>query len=347
MARAIGLAERGRRTVAPNPMVGCVVLNGGQVVGEGWHERPGGPHAEVRALEAAGSAARGGIAVVTLEPCDHHGRTGPCSLALVEAGVSRVVFGLADPHAVAAGGAARLASSGVAVEGGLLAGVVAAQNREFAINVTLGRPAITLKLAQTPAGDLHPPEGRWVTGADARRRVHQLRARADAVLVGVGTVLADDPRLDVRHVTAPRGQPRPAVLDSHGRTPTDARVVRPGAILLVTESAPPRWRASVTERGAEVVVCPSADGRVALGPALSGLFERGIYSLLAEPGTTLAGALVQSGMVDRLVLHVAGATDPLEPAPCTQPPSGYRWRPALARRLGADREWIHTLEETG
>lgn len=346
MARAVALAERGRATVAPNPLVGCVLVRDGEVVGVGWHEVAGGPHAEVAALSAAGAAARGATAYVSLEPCNHRGRTPPCSLALIEAGLAGVVFALPDPNPVAAGGATRLEAAGMAVRPGPYRDVVERQNAVFVVNVRSQRPHVTLKLAQTAEGSLQAATGRWITGAEARRRVHRLRDRADAVLVGVGTVLADDPRLDVRDVAATRPPPRPVVFDSTGRTPVEAAMVRDGAVIVTTERSGAEWRRELQGRGADIVVLPpTSEGRVDLALALRDLRGLGISSILAEPGAELAGALVASGLVDRLVLHVAGDNGDWRPADCTRPSDGTRWRMSSWRRVGADREAVYIPEE--
>lgn len=346
LARALLLAERGRGTTSPNPMVGCVITNGADRVGEGWHERAGGPHAEVMALEAAGDRAEGGTAYVTLEPCDHHGRTPPCSSALVRAGVRRVVYGMADVDPVAAGGSRTLAAAGVEVAEHPLGAFAARQNRVFVTTVRRQRPHVTLKLAQTPDGALVPSTGRWITGPAARRHVHRLRARVDAVLVGVGTVLSDDPRLDVRHGPAPPRQPRAIVLDSTGRTPPDARVVRPGTLMLTTDRAGAAWRAEVARSGAEsVAVAGDATGRVALAAALGVLFQRGIRSVLAEPGATLAEALARAELIDRCVLHT-GSGRPRRITPCVDVLAREGWWTEMDRPLGGgDRETVLTAEE--
>lgn len=347
MARALALAERGRGSTRPNPLVGCVLVRDGGIVGEGWHERPGGPHAEVAALTAAGDAARGATAYVTLEPCAHTGRTGPCARALQDAGIVRVVHAVDDPNPVARGGAAQLAAAGIAVERGLLAPWAEVQNEAFLHVARTGRSHLTLKLAQTTTGALAVRDRRWVTGAVARRRVHAARARADAVLVGVGTVLADDPRLTVRDAPLRGAAPRAVVVDSVGRTPPSAAVVRPGTIVLVTDDAPPDARARLAQSGADVVeVAADRDGRVDLPSALRSLADRGIQSVLAEPGPRLAEALVAAGVVDRLVLHVAGAAQARLSRPIPTPPSrptrgaDWRWRPVRLGVLGADLEFV-------
>jgi diaminohydroxyphosphoribosylaminopyrimidine deaminase / 5-amino-6-(5-phosphoribosylamino)uracil reductase len=319
MARAIAVAEGGRRRSSPNPAVGCVLVRDGEVVAEAATDVPGGPHAEAAALAGAGARARGATAYVTLEPCSHHGRTPPCAPALLAAGVARVVYALGDPNPAAAGGAALLRGAGVEVEGGLLADWVALQLEGFTTLVTRGRPHVTLKLAQGVDGrlDSGDPARRWLTGPGARRAVHRRRAAVDAVLVGSGTVVADDPRLDVRTVAAPAGQPRPVVLDGRLRTPATANLARTGAIVVTTADADPAARRALVRAGVEVVVS-ERDGAGHLEPAaaLRRLGALGISSVLAEPGRTLARALLAAGVVDRVVLHVA--TDlgegPLVPA---------------------------------
>jgi diaminohydroxyphosphoribosylaminopyrimidine deaminase/5-amino-6-(5-phosphoribosylamino)uracil reductase len=347
MARALALAERGRGTVRPNPMVGCVLVRDGRIVGEGHHAAPGGPHAEVVALQAAGGAANGATAYVSLEPCDHRGRTGPCTTALRAAGVVRVVYALDDPDPVAAGGAERLRAAGIEVVGGLMRDAAGVQNEVFVHAKRTGRPFVTLKLAQTLDGVLHIPGRTWITGTEARTEVHRLRAASDAVLVGSGTVLADDPRLDVRHVVAPSGQPRPVVFDASGRIPSDAAVVRLGAVVVTTAKADDAWVAALTSGGVEVMVTdPGADGGVDLRAALRGLGDRDVQTVLAEPGPRLARALVDARLVDRLVAHIAVSlvgddglprlTPHVEPAA----DAGWRWDTERTGTLGADVEVV-------
>jgi diaminohydroxyphosphoribosylaminopyrimidine deaminase/5-amino-6-(5-phosphoribosylamino)uracil reductase len=285
MRRAVALSARGLGTTSPNPVVGCVVLDAdGTVVGEGWHEYAGGPHAEVNALRAAGSRARGGTAVVTLEPCRHTGRTGPCTQALLEAGISRVVYAVADPGADAGGGAEVLAAAGLDVTGGLLADEAARVNEAWLHSMRTGRPHVTWKYASSMDGQVAAEDGssRWITGPDARRDVHQLRAHSDAVLVGVGTVLADDPELTVRDLpegAAPSRQPLRVVLDRTARTPSSARVLDDAAETLVSRGAP--------------------------RDVLAELHERGVRSVLLEGGPTVAGSFWSEGLVDKVVGYVA------------------------------------------
>jgi diaminohydroxyphosphoribosylaminopyrimidine deaminase/5-amino-6-(5-phosphoribosylamino)uracil reductase len=269
LERAIELAERGRGTTRPNPVVGAVVASGDEVVGEGWHERKGGPHAEVVALEAAGDRARGATLYVTMEPCGHHGTTPPCTEAVLRAGIARVVAGSLDPNPEAAGGLETLAGEGVEVEH---ADSFAArtQNEAWRTWVSRGRPFVTLKLAVTVDGRVTAPGSRWVTGEESRRRVHELRAAADAVAVGMGTVRADDPRLDARGVETGR-QPRRLAFGT-GPLPDGSEL--------------------------ELLSGP-------LEEELGGLGNEGVQSLLLEGGPTLATAFLQRDLVDRVLVFVA------------------------------------------
>lgn len=300
MLRAIELSTRATVTTPPNPDVGCVILDPtGRVAGEGWHERPGGPHAEIVALHAAGERARGGTAVVTLEPCDHAGLTSPCTAALIEAGITRVVFAVADPNPVAAGGAATLRANGVNVEDDVLAEPAARANARWLTPFRTGRPFVVWKYAATLDGRSAAADGtsRWITGPEARAEVHRLRAAVDTVVVGVGTVLTDDPQLTARGADgSPAGlaadQPLRVVVDSAHRTPKAARV---------RDSAAPTWIATADALGADT------DGRVDLARLLTTLYEQGRRYVLLEGGPTLAGAFWRAGLVDRVVAYVAPA----------------------------------------
>lgn len=296
MRRAIALAARGLGTTSPNPVVGCVILDtGGQVAGEGFHAYAGGPHAEIVALAHAGERARGGTAVVTLEPCNHTGRTGPCTRALVAAGITRVVAGVADPNPVVQGGAAALRAAGVEVEMGVRAAEAAAGNIAWLTAVRRGRPYLVWKLAATLDGRSAAADGTsmWITSEPARAEVHQLRSRTDAIIAGVGTVLADDPRLTVRNLrdgTLAIRQPLRVVVDSAGRTPAGAQV---------RDVAAPTWIATAAEVGA------TGDGRVDLGKLMTALYERGIRSALLEGGPTLAGSFLRERLVDKVVAYLS------------------------------------------
>lgn len=297
MRRAIELAARGRASTLPNPVVGCVLLDErGEVVGEGWHERPGGPHAEVAALLQAGDRAKGGTAVVTLEPCNHTGRTGPCAQALVEAGIRRVVVGVTEPTGEAGGGAEVLTAAGVEVERGVLAAEAERVNLPWLTAVRRGRPFVTWKFGATLDGRSAAADGtsRWITSTAARADVHRLRAECDVVMAGVGTVLADDPALTVRPAdgSVPSRQPLRVVVDSLGRTPAGAQVL---------DGAAPTWVATAAEVGA------GPDGRVDLDRLLAELFARDRRHVLLEGGPALAGAFLAAGLVDEVVGYLAPA----------------------------------------
>jgi diaminohydroxyphosphoribosylaminopyrimidine deaminase/5-amino-6-(5-phosphoribosylamino)uracil reductase len=305
MARALELAGRGLHTTTPNPRVGCVIVSDGEVIGEGWHERAGAPHAEAAALAdaaARGHDPRGATAYVTLEPCNHTGRTPPCADALVAAGIARVVAAMRDPDWHAAQGADRLRAAGVAVECGLMAAESAELNVGFVSRVTRGRPWVRLKMAASLDGRtaLVSGESQWITGEAARADGHLWRARACAILTGIGTVLQDDPRLDVRAVATPR-QPRKVIVDRHGQLPVSARILAGGDALIVTNGARnPDWPASV-----EVLPLPDADGRVDLAAMMDELGARGINELHVEAGGKLNGALLDAGLIDEVLLYVA------------------------------------------
>jgi diaminohydroxyphosphoribosylaminopyrimidine deaminase / 5-amino-6-(5-phosphoribosylamino)uracil reductase len=308
MARALELARRGLWTTDPNPRVGCVIAHGERTIAEGWHERAGEAHAEAAALAAAGARARGATAYVTLEPCSHHGRTPPCADALVAAGIARVVYAMRDPNPrVDGAGIARLAAAGIAVEGGVLEREARELNPGFLSRMTRGWPWVTVKLAASLDGGTALPggESRWITGAAAREDVQRLRARSSAVMTGSGTVLADDPRLDVRLPGATR-QPLRVVLDSKLRTPSTARILAaPGRALILCTTADAVRAEALRAAGAEVAMVASTSGGVDLGAALALLADRQVNELLVECGAGLAGALLGAGLVDELDLYLA------------------------------------------
>jgi diaminohydroxyphosphoribosylaminopyrimidine deaminase/5-amino-6-(5-phosphoribosylamino)uracil reductase len=309
--RALEVGRSAAGVAGPNPPVGCVIVRDGAIVGEGATRPIGGAHAEVVALEQAGDDARGATAVVTLEPCAHHGRTPPCVGALVAAGVREVHLLHRDPDVGAAGGAHLLEASGVTVVdvGTLLPalGAAAAHDlRGFLARVRSDRPHVTLKLAQSPEGSTVPPVGGYLTGRSAREHVHGLRAESDAVLVGGETVRTDDPRLDVRLIGAAR-QPRPVVMSASGELPLTSRVARAGAIALLGPAATAQQRRSLTACGMTVVpVAGDEQVGLDLSEALQALLEHRILTVLAEPGPRLAAALLEADLVDRVELHVAG-----------------------------------------
>jgi len=308
MAHAVRLAERGLFTTQPNPRVGCVIVQGGAVVGEGWHEAAGGPHAEINALRQAGERARGATAYVTLEPCAHHGRTPPCAEALVTAGVGRVVAAMSDPNPRVAGqGLARLAQAGIEVACGVLEAEAAMLNPGFVLRMAEGRPFVRCKLASSLDGRtaMASGESRWITGEHARADVQRLRARSSAILTGAGTVLADNPSLTVRqeHVTR---QPLRVVLDPRLSTPADARMLSlPGETLIVTASDDDAARSALETVGAEVVQLPAGPDAVDLPGLMLLLAERECNEVLLESGATLSGALLRAGLIDELIIYMA------------------------------------------
>jgi len=314
MQRALTLAARGLETSDPNPRVGCVIAQRGRVVGEGWHERAGEAHAEVAALRAAGAQAAGATAYVTLEPCSHHGRTPPCVEALTAARLARVVYAAGDPNPLVNGaGAAALRAAGIVVEGGLLEPEAIELNAGFFRRMQQGRPLVRVKLAMSLDGRtaLANGESRWITGEEARRDVHQWRARSSAVLTGIGTVLADDPRLDVRLPEEPgaarRRQPLRVVLDTQLRTPLEARLFGTGGevLILTTLTAPDDPRAAaLTARGARIESLPAAANRLDLPAVLDRLGEFELNEVLVEAGAKLAGELLRQSLADELLLYV-------------------------------------------
>ena len=338
MARALALAERGLWTTTPNPRVGCVVLKDGAVIGEGFHARAGEAHAEVAALtdvRARGLDARGATMYVTLEPCNHTGRTPPCSEAVIAAGIARVVVAMADPHTVAGGGAERLRAAGIAVDIGLMEGEARELNLGFVSRVTRGRPWVRLKAAASLDGRtaLANGESQWITGESARLDGHRWRARACALLTGIGTVLQDDPQLTVRGVGATR-QPRRVVVDRHAQTPPSARILADGDALIFTAGERnPGWPA-----GVEVIALPDADRRVDLAAMLAELGRRGINELHVEAGGRLNGALFAAGLVDEVLLYFA-------PSLLGDPARGIAEFPGGLARL-ADRVTLSLRETT-
>lgn len=306
MARALQLARRGLYTTSPNPRVGCVLARDDTVVGEGWHERAGAPHAEVHALAAAGTAAVGATAYVSLEPCAHQGRTPPCTTALISAGVARVVAAMQDPNPQVAGkGLAELASHGIATECGLLEPEARELNPGFVQRMTLGRPWVRLKVAASLDGKTALANGRsqWITGPAARRDGHRWRARACAVLTGIGTVKHDDPQLTVREVETSR-QPLRVVVDSRLETPPAARVLGAGSLVAAAIDDGAKI-AALKARGAEVVVLPNAAGKVDLAALMRELARRGVNEVHVEAGCKLNGSLVNEGIVDELLIYLA------------------------------------------
>ncbi len=311
MARALRLAERGAYTTKPNPMVGCVLVKDDAIVGEGWHQRAGGPHAEVFAIEAAGKAARGATAYVTLEPCSHTGNTGPCADALIKAGVARVVGALQDPNPqVAGGGFQRLRDAGIQVQTGLMQAQARALNRGFLSRIQRGRPWLRVKLASSLDGRsaLASGESKWISGEPARADVQRWRARSGAIMTGAGTVLADDPRLTVRlDDDADFVPPLRVVLDPGLATVARGRVRQGDAPTLYIHAPDARLPRGLAMQlvQAQYVHVPVRDGRFDLQAVLQLLAGRGISEVQVEAGATLAGALLSAGLVDELLLYVA------------------------------------------
>ncbi len=309
MRRALALAEGGRYTAAPNPLVGCVLVRGGVVVGEGYHRRAGEGHAEVNALLEAGPRAGGATVYVTLEPCAHHGRTPPCAEALIGAGIGRVVAAMQDPNPQVAGkGLALLREAGIDVECGLLADEAAALNPGFIKRMVTGRPYVRVKMAQSLDGRSALADGasRWITGPAARADVQLWRARSQAIVTGIGTVLADDPQLTVR-LPDVASQPLRVVLDSALGLPPTARLLRePGSTLVATRSADTPRAAALAAAGAQTVTLPAgADGGIDLGALLDELGRRQCNEVLVEAGPRLAGAFLAAGLVDELIVYIA------------------------------------------
>ena len=307
MTRALELAERGMYTTTPNPRVGCVIVGGGKIVGEGWHEKAGLPHAEINALAAAGSRSRGATAYVSLEPCAHQGRTGPCAKALLEAGVARVVAALQDPNPqVAGGGLAILRDNGVTVACGLLENEARELNIGFVSRMTRGRPWVRMKIAASLDGKTALNNGRsqWITGEAARRDGHHWRARACAILTGAGTVRDDDPRLTVRDVQSNR-QPLRVVVDSKLETPPAAKILDGGGVLVAAAQEDKPKIAALRARGAEVIVMPNSAGKVELGELFRELARREANEVHVEAGSRLNGSLLQEGQVDELLVYLA------------------------------------------
>lgn len=307
MARALRLAENGLFSTTPNPRVGCLIVKDGRVVGEGWHRRAGEPHAEIHALQAAGVDANGATAYVTLEPCSHHGRTPPCCDALIAAGVARVVAAMQDPNPQVAGeGLACLRRAGIDVACGLLAGEAQELNVGFVARMTRGRPWLRMKLAASLDGKTALENGasQWITGAAARHDGHRWRARACAILTGIGTVRDDDPQLNVRDVETSR-QPLKVVVDSRLELSPDARVLRDGNVLVAAAFDDPGKAAALRERGAELVLLPGPGGKVDLSALMAELGRRGVNEVHAEAGFKLNGSLLGAGLVDELLLYLA------------------------------------------
>ncbi len=308
MARALQLAQKGMYTTDPNPRVGCIIVKNDKLVGEGWHERAGEPHAEVHALNAAGNQIQGATAYVTLEPCCHHGRTPPCSEALVKAKLARVVIAMQDPHArVDGGGIAQLREAGIQVDTGLLQDQAAKLNPGFIKRMQYARPLVRCKLGMSLDGRTAMASGasKWITSAAARDDVQNLRARSSAIITGIGTLLADDPSMTVRLVGVER-QPLRVVIDTKLRMPENAKMLSlPGRTLVMTCRDDESARQRLQQAGAEVRRMPHYGNQVSMEAVLDALVEMEINEVLLEAGATLSGAMLQRGLIDELIIYMA------------------------------------------
>lgn len=307
MAKALRLAEKGMYTTTPNPRVGCVIARDGRVISEGWHERAGGAHAEVFALERAGVAAKDATVYVTLEPCSHQGRTPPCVDALIRAGVARVVTAMRDPNPVVSGaGMQRLRDAGVTVDCGVLESQARELNIGYISRMTAGRPWMRVKIASGLDGKTALENGasQWITSAHARRDAHRWRARSCAVMTGIGTLTDDDPRLTVREVETPR-QPLRVVVDSRLRIAPGSKIFSGGGVLVATASDDEAKITQISGLGAEVLVLPDQYGKVDLRRLVAELAARGLNEVLVEAGINLHSALLRAGAVDELLLYFA------------------------------------------
>lgn len=349
MAEALALASLGLGRTSPNPAVGCLIVKDGRVIGRGWHRKAGTPHAEIHALKEAGQEARGASLFVTLEPCSHHGRTPPCADAVIAAGIKRVVAAMADPNPKVAGrGLERLRKAGVEVQVGVLEHEARRLNEVFIKYITDGLPFVWLKSAMTLDGKTATRAGdsRWVTGEDARREVHQLRDRLDAIMVGVGTVLADDPQLTCR---VPGGRdPIRVIVDSLARTPSEAALFRTGSpaptLIAITAAAHPERVRALEKAGAEILVLESQpDGRVSLPSLLRRLAGREIASILLEGGHSLNASAIQDGLADKAWFFIApkivggaAAPGPVGGQGAARMSGALNWRFGDIRMVGDD-----------
>ncbi len=346
MRRALALAERGWGQTAPNPMVGPVVVRDAQVVGEGWHQRYGEAHAEVGALREAGDAAHGATMYVTLEPCNHTGKTPPCAEGILAAGIARVVAATADPNMVAAGGAKYLREHGVDVDVGLHEDAARELNAAFFHTLSSPRPFIQLKLALSLDGAItdHTRRAGWFTGAEARREVHRMRAGADAIAIGIGTARADDPLLTVRNAEAPRVAPARIVFDTSARLPLASNLVRTAQevpTIVVCWAPDPAHAAALEHAGVTLIHAAT------LADALAALRQANVRSMLVEGGATLAASFIQESLVDRLVIFRAplvlggDALGAFSGLPAATVGSASRWRILRTQRLGDDEMTVY------
>ncbi|MDA8234480.1 MAG: bifunctional diaminohydroxyphosphoribosylaminopyrimidine deaminase/5-amino-6-(5-phosphoribosylamino)uracil reductase RibD [Clostridia bacterium] len=311
MAIALELAARARGRTSPNPLVGAVVVKDGRIVGQGYHEKAGTPHAEVHALREAGEQAMGATIYVTLEPCSHYGRTPPCSEAVINAGVARCVAAMVDPNPLVAGrGLDQIRQAGIEVSSGVLEEEAHRLNEVFIKYITTKEPFVVMKSAMTLDGKIatHTGHSRWVTGPEARERVHRLRDEYDAIMVGVGTILADDPALTTR-LTERGRDPVRIILDSQARTPLTAKILnqhsQAATIIAVTQQAPQQRVAALEQAGAKVLTVPDMDGRVDIKRLMSIVGQEGITGILLEGGGQVNGAALAAGIVDKVIWFIA------------------------------------------
>lgn len=307
MAEAIRLAEKGLYTTSPNPRVGCVIVKNHQIIGRGWHEKAGQPHAEINALKQAASEVKGSTVYVTLEPCCHYGRTPPCTDALINAGIAKLIIAAQDPNPRVAGkGIKQLKAAGIEVQYGLLEAQANQLNSGFASRMTRQRPRITVKIASSLDGKIALANGdsQWITGEAARTDVHRLRARSCAILTGINTVKHDDPELSVRHVQTTR-QPLRVILDNRLEIATNAKVLQKPGSLIFTTLQDNQKIDSLSEKGAQVIVLPSPTGKLNLVEVMSTLAELEINELFVEAGSTLSGALIENRLVDEIIIYFA------------------------------------------
>lgn len=307
MSKALQLAELGLFTTTPNPRVGCVIVKENKIVGEGYHRKAGENHAEIEALNMAGEKARGATAYITLEPCNHHGRTPPCTDALIKAGIKRVVVAMQDPNPLVAGqGLEKLRAANIEVTTGVMENEARELNIGFVSRMTRNRPWVRMKIAASLDGKTALSNGKsqWITGPDARRDGHRWRARACAILTGGGTIKDDNPQLTVRDIETTR-QPLRVIADSKLETPPDARILQGGNVLIACAIDNETLAAPLRAKGAEIIVMPNPSGKVELPQLLNELAKRGINELHVEAGYKLNGSLLREGLVDELLIYLA------------------------------------------
>ncbi|MDO9311990.1 MAG: bifunctional diaminohydroxyphosphoribosylaminopyrimidine deaminase/5-amino-6-(5-phosphoribosylamino)uracil reductase RibD [Nitrosomonas sp.] len=309
MSYALRLAEKGLYDTTPNPRVGCVITHNAQIVGSGWHEKAGQPHAEINALNSAGEAARGATVYVTLEPCAHSGRTPPCVNALIAAGIARIIIAMEDPNPLVSGrGKALLELAGIDVQVGLLEAEASALNVGFVTRMIHKKPWVRIKTAASLDGKtaLNNGVSQWITGESARQDGHRWRARSCAILTGIGTVKSDNPQLTVRHIKT-RRQPKKIIVDSHLVTPLDAKLLQAGegVFIFTANNNNPEKNEALSKMGVRVIVLSNAKGRVDLGKMITALADFGMNEVLVEAGCGLNGALVEAGLVNEMIIYLA------------------------------------------